>query len=78
MIGLQMQNNQEQKEMHYLQARNAENKKRWWFCRCGTSKSKRKCIICKCGILKTKCNDRFTDAEQSRAKGNALSADAER
>ena len=28
MIGLQMQNNQEQKEMYYLQARNAKSKKR--------------------------------------------------
>ena len=31
MTGLQMQNNQEQKEMYYLQAWNIESKMRWWF-----------------------------------------------
>ena len=65
------------KEISYLQVQNTKSKMRWWFCWCGTSKSKRKCAICKCRTQKTKCNDRFTDAEQSRAKGNVLSASAE-
>ena len=35
-------------------------------------------IICKRGTSKTKCNDGFADAEQAKAKENALSAGAER
>ena len=44
---------------------------------CGISKSKKKWAICKRGTQKIKCDERLADAEQAKAKGNALSADAE-
>ena len=68
MVVLHVRNKQEQKEMHYRQTRNIENKMRWLFCRNEISKSKKKWAICKRGTLKIKCDERFANAEQARAK----------